>query len=168
MSNILVGTVPSLPWSTWFLSSETTQGRPFRRKVEREAYAYLDSETISDGQSPVLTEHSTAFSSSHFSEAGSFGLYPSPRPDSVQLHNTALGKGWGPLEMFSTFFGHLLAGTQPHSQAGWRWGLCSTRGPAASPGSSLELPLSFHSPIWEISLSRSITDWHEAECVSAS
>lgn len=111
MSNILVGTVPSLPWSIWFFSSETTQGRPFRRKVEREGYGYLDSKTISDGQSPVLTENSMAFSSSNSSEAGFSGLYPSPQSDYVQLHNTALGHGWVPLEMFSTFIGHLLAGT---------------------------------------------------------
>lgn len=55
MSNTLAGTAPSPPWSTPFLSCETTQGRPFRRKVEREGHAYLDSETISDQQGPVLT-----------------------------------------------------------------------------------------------------------------
>lgn len=59
--NTFAGTVPSLPWSTRFLSSEIAQGRAFRRKAERDGRAFLDSETTFGGRNPVLTEIHSLF-----------------------------------------------------------------------------------------------------------
>ena len=49
MNNVSVGTVPPPPRNTPFLSSETAQERPGRRKMEREKRMSLDSETTFGG-----------------------------------------------------------------------------------------------------------------------
>ena len=68
MNNVSVGTVPPPPRNTPFLSSETAQERPGRRKMEREKRMSLDSETTFGG---IQCGLSNPWPFWVFSEAGS-------------------------------------------------------------------------------------------------
>lgn len=175
MNNTFVGTAPSLPWCKGFLCSETAQGQPFRRKMERDGHACLDSETTFGGWNPVLTEQSMAFEALISQRQGPLGptlplvpLWPraswaSPR-HSPRWCLSPTGNSAHPSGICSLGCGHMVDG--------WGEGLSLTRRPAAfSVSSFLSCLCSFlsfsHVGKAKNSPFRSITDWNEAECVSA-